>query len=63
MDKDEKAAIGNRKNQIISLIREFCSERLDDDYFELSVRLVEKLGRKRTVPFMSGKIDSCSGFH
>ena len=57
MDKEEKAAIENRKNQIISLIREFCTERLDDDYFELSVRLVEKLGRKRTVPFMSGKIE------
>lgn len=57
MDKVEKAAIENRKNQIISLIREFCSERLDDDYFELSVRLVEKLGRKRNVPFMSGKIE------
>ncbi len=57
MDKAEKAAIENRKHQIISLIREFCTERLDDDYFELSVRLVEKLGRKRTVPFMSGKIE------
>ena len=57
MDKEEKAAIENRKNQIISLIKEFCTERLDDDYFELSVRLVEKLGRKRTVPFMSGKIE------
>ena len=57
MDKAEKAAIENRKNQIISLIREFCSERLDDDYFELSVRLVDKLGRKRNVPFMSGKIE------
>lgn len=57
MDEAEKAAIDNRKNQIISLIREFCSERLDDDYFELSVRLVEKLGRKRNVPFMSGKIE------
>ncbi len=57
MDKAEKTAIETRKNQIISLIKEFCSKRLDDDYFELSVRLVEKLGRKRTVPFMSGKIE------
>ena len=42
---------------IIDLIREFCNQKLDDDYFELSVRLIEKLGRKRTVPFMTGKIE------
>jgi hypothetical protein len=49
MDKPEKAATESRKNQIINLIREFCTERLDDDYFELSVMLVGKLGRKRTL--------------
>ncbi len=49
--------IENRKNQILSLIREFCSQKLDNEYFELSVQLVEKMGRKRDVPFQSGKIE------
>jgi len=57
MDKKEKSAIENRKNQILNLVKEFCTQKLDDDYFELSERLLNKLGRKRDVPFMSGKIE------
>ncbi len=57
MVKQEKLEIEKRKALIIELIREFCSQKLDDDYFELSVRLIEKLGRKRTVPFMTGKVE------
>ena len=57
MDKKEKSAIENRKNQIQNLIKEFCTQKLDDEYFELSERLLNKLGRKRYVPFMSGKIE------
>jgi len=36
MDKKEKIAIESRKNQIQNLIKEFCTQKLDDDYFELS---------------------------
>ena len=57
MDKKEKSAIESRKNQILNLIKEFCTQKLDEDYFELSERLLNKLGRKRDVPFMSGKIE------
>lgn len=57
MDKQEKLAIESRKNQILNLIKEFCTQKLDDDYFELSERLLSKLGRKRNVPFMRGKIE------
>jgi len=57
MDKKEKSAIESRKNQIQNLIKEFCTQKLDDDYFELSERLLSKLGRKRDVPFISGKIE------
>ena len=57
MEKKEKSAIESRKNQILTLIKEFCTQKLDDDYFELSERLLSKLGRKRDVPFMSGKIE------
>ena len=57
MEKKEKSAIESRKNQILNLIKDFCTQKLDDDYFELSERLLSKLGRKRDVPFMSGKIE------
>jgi hypothetical protein len=57
MEKKEKSVIESRKNQILNLIKEFCIQKLDDDYFELSERLLNKLGRKRDVPFMSGKIE------
>ena len=57
MDKKEKLTIESRKNQILNLIKEFCTQKLDDDYFELSERLLSKLGRKRDVPFMSGKVE------
>lgn len=57
MEKKEKLAIESRKNQILTLIKDFCKQKLDDDYFELSERLLNKLGRKRDVPFMSGKIE------
>jgi len=53
----DRTEVENRKNQIINLIRAFCSQYLDDEYFELSVRLLDKLGRKRAVPFMSGRIE------
>jgi len=57
MEQKEKSEIENRKNQILNLSKEFCTQKLDDDYFELSERLLNKLGRKRDVPFMSGKIE------
>lgn len=57
MEKKEKLAIESRKNQILTLIKDFCKQKLDDDYFELSERLLNKLGRKRDVPFMSGRIE------
>jgi len=57
MEKKDKNIIEIRKNQIIELIKEFCSQKLDDEYFGLSVRLIDKLGRKRVIPFMSGKIE------
>ncbi len=57
MDKKEKSEIELRKNQILVLINEYCALRLDNEYLELSKQLLNKLGRKRDVPFMSGKIE------
>jgi hypothetical protein len=39
------------------LIKEFCTQKLNDEYFALSERLLNKLSRKRDVPFLSGKVE------
>ena len=57
MDKQRKEEIALRKNQILDLIKEFCEVKLNGEYLELSERLLSKLGRKREVPFMSGKTE------
>ena len=57
MDKQRKAEIEIRKKQILDLIKEFCKLKLDPEYFELSEQLLNKLGRKRDVPFIAGKIE------
>ena len=57
MDKKDKAAIETRKGQILDLIKGFCTQKLDEEYLELSSQLLNKLGRKRDVIFMSGRVD------
>ena len=57
MDKKDKAAIETRKEQILELIKGFCTEKLDDEYLELSARLLNKLGRRRDVSFMTGRVE------
>ena len=57
MNKKSKAAIETRKNQILDLVKGFCTQKLDDEYLELSARLLNKLGRMQDVPFMSGRIE------
>lgn len=56
MEPLDKQKIQERQNQILGLIREFCSEKLDEEYFELSERMVKKLGRKRTPPILTGQV-------
>lgn len=46
-----------KKEQLLQLVKSFCEQYLDEEYEQLSYKLVEKMGRKRTVPFMSGKLE------
>jgi hypothetical protein len=57
MEKEEKLSIEVKKTQIHDLIKEFCILYLDDEYYELSLGLLNKLGRKREVPFKNGKAE------
>ena len=51
----EKKEILERQQHIIDLIKPFCTQKLDDEYFDIAERLVKKLGRKRSVPFVTGQ--------
>jgi hypothetical protein len=51
----DKKQLQDKQQKIIDLVREFCSKKLDEDYFELSERLIKKLGRKRNPPFETGQ--------
>jgi len=51
----DKQHIQERQQKILDLVREFCGKKLNEEYFELSERLVQKLGRKRNVPFTTGQ--------
>ncbi|MFP5042877.1 DUF6398 domain-containing protein [Parasediminibacterium sp. JCM 36343] len=52
MDKQD---LKDKQQQILDLVKEFCSNHLNDEYYELSDRLVKKLGRKRNPPFITGQ--------
>ena len=53
--KDEKTK--EKEAEIIELVNSFCIENLNEEYNEICVNLVKKLGRKHDVPFKRGKLD------
>lgn len=54
MDKKE---IKEREQKLLDMTGIFCSQKLDDDYFQLCEKLIKKMGRKREVPFKRGKLE------
>ncbi len=52
-----KEEIKNKEKKLLELTGSFCTQKLDDDYYQLCEKLIFKLGRKRDVPFKSGKIE------
>jgi hypothetical protein len=55
--RDPKEKIEATAAQLIALTSKFCDERINDEYKQLCVRLIEKMARKRNVPFLSGRIE------
>ena len=51
----DKQLIQERQKKNLDLVGEFCAKKLDDEYFELSERLVLKLCRKRNAPLATGQ--------
>lgn len=52
-----KEKIKIKEKQLLDLTAEFCDQYLDEEYKQLCGKLIKKLGRKRNVPFQSGKIE------
>ena len=52
-----KVEIKNKEKKLLELTGSFCAQKLNDDYYQLCEKLILKLGRKRDVPFKSGKIE------
>ncbi|MCK9449538.1 MAG: cyclin domain-containing protein [Bacteroidales bacterium] len=51
----DKQKTEEQKQKILDLLKEFCTKKLDGEYFELAERLIQKLARKRNVPFATGQ--------
>ena len=54
--KDEQTKA--KEEKLIELTTAFCQEKLDDDYEQLCVKLIRKMGRKRDIPFRRGKLEN-----
>lgn len=52
-----KEKIKEHQEKILELTRLFCEEKLDDEYLQLCEKLINKMGRKKDVPFKRGKLD------
>ena len=55
-NKIEKEEIIKRQQEIIQLAKNFCNEKLNEEYAALAEKLICKLGRKRNVPFATGQV-------
>ncbi len=55
MAKKITPELEKKKNEIIDLIKSFTDKHLTEEYTELCIKMLEKLGRKHEVPFKRGK--------
>jgi hypothetical protein len=51
----DKQKIQSRQIEILDLVKEFCSKKIDDEYYSLATKLILKLSKKKNVPFLTGK--------
>ncbi len=52
-----KQEIKEKEQVLLEMVRNFCTQKLDDDYLQLCEKLIRKMGRKREVPFQRGKLE------
>lgn len=54
MDKEQ---LKERETKITEMAVEFCNQKLNDECAALCTKLIQKLGRKRTAPLQSGRLE------
>lgn len=53
----DKQQLKERETRVIEFAVAFCKECLDEECAELCTKLVQKLGRKRSCPLQSGRVE------
>ncbi|HJH31458.1 MAG TPA: hypothetical protein C5S50_04620 [Methanosarcinaceae archaeon] len=53
----DKVAIADKAQRLVDMTAGFCDEYLDEEYEHLCDKLIKKMGRKRNVPYLSGKME------
>lgn len=53
----DKQQLKEREARVIELAIAFCKEHFDEECAELCTKLVQKLGRKRSCPLQSGRVE------
>jgi len=53
----KKDLIKPTQDKLAELTTAFCRRSLDQEYEELCCRMIEKMSRKRQVPFLSGRLE------
>lgn len=53
----DKQQLKEREARVIELAIAFCKEHFDEECAELCTKLVQKLGRKRSYPLQSGRVE------
>jgi len=59
--KIDKPDIRTAKDGLLRLTQLFCKQYLDDEYWALSQKMIDKLSRKRQVPYLSGRLEIWAG--
>ncbi len=54
----DKTIIKEKTAALIQMTADFCDTYLDEDYKELCTKLIQKMSRKRQVPFLSGQMQN-----
>ena len=64
---NNKVLVKEKTDRLIELTSDFCQQYLNDEYRDLCVKLIKKMGRKRDIPFMRGDLGIirylCAGKH
>lgn len=53
----DKAKVEEKRHRLLEATSAYCREHLDEEYEALCGKLIDKMARKRTVPFLTGQME------